>query len=605
MERVFGYNSDMDIVKIVEEALKDAVGGDNVEVEWTSDLGHGDLTSNVALQTGRSEKDGHSGAKRSEAIESRSYQSSRLNRDSLQDDNMSPREVAEGIKEKLSKDIKLQKYISNIEVAGPGFINFWLSEEYLAGKLNDKKDGSMQKKGKVMFEYGDANTHKLPHIGHLFSYIYGEAMTRILEETGWEVYRACYQGDIGPQVAKCIWAYRKGGFDEPEGVKERAELLQKLYQEGSKAYEEDDNAKEEINELNKKIYQGDSSILPVWNKTRQWSIDYYDLFEKRLGINYDRHYFESEVQGRGKEIVASNVGKVFKESEGAIIFEGSKYGLHDRVFVTKFGTPMYEAKDLYLQELKFSEWPADLLVITTANEQNDYFKVVFRALETLHPEYKGKLKHVGFGMINLKGGKMSSRTGNILGGIELVETVVERVGEQSRDKKTAEVVGLGAIKYSFLKSNPLHDTKFDLEESIAAEGNSGPYLQYTYARIQSLLGKAQFMPPLTPPTIRPRKNSLLAPDLRSVVGGEKGHELELVRRMVRFSGVVVTAAESYSPNLICNYLYDLASAYNSFYNANRIIGEEREQERLYVSDKVSEVIKKGLFLLGIEAPEKM
>ena len=441
-----------------------------------------------------------------------------------------------------------------------------------------------------MFEYGDANTHKLPHIGHLFSYIYGEAMIRIMEAAGWEVYRASYQGDIGPHVAKCLWAFEKNKPQVPESLADKAQLLQKMYQEGSKAYDENEKVKEEVNKINKLVYEGSNKYYDLWKQTRQWSIDYYKQFEKRLGINYDRYYFESEVHEKGREIVEANVGKIFKKSEGAIIFEGSKYDLHDRVFVTSAGTPMYEAKDMYLQELKFSQWPADLLIISTAHEQNEYFKVIFKALEMLHPKYTGKLKHIGFGMVNLKSGKMSSRTGNIIGGIELVDIVVERVKKFNQDKKTAEAVGIGAVKYSFLKNNPLQDTKFDLEESIAAEGNSGPYIQYTYARTQSVLHKAGKQ--TSGKTENQKPNS---------------EELAVLRTLPKFPEIVAAAAENYAPNLVCNYLYDLASKFNTFYNKHRIIhsGSVSSNFRLALTAATGQVLANGLKLLGIQAPEKM
>jgi arginyl-tRNA synthetase len=267
---------------------------------------------------------------------------------------------------------------------------------------------------------------------------------------------------------------------------------------------------------------------------------------------------------------------VFTESQGAIVFEGS----HTRVFITAEGNPTYEAKDLALEIQKTKDWPCDLIVITTASEQNEYFKVVFEALLRIQPDLAGRLKHIGFGMINLKTGKMSSRTGNIVGGVELVEEVVKQVGN--------EQVGLGAVKYGFLKSNPLQNMAFELESSIATEGNSGPYLLYTYARARRVMEKSQTAKVKS----QKLKEKLITTDMES----------ELLRYLYRFAEVVQEAAERYSPNLVCNYLYELASRYNRMYNADVILGNMLREK---LTEQTAEVLRKGLALLGIEAVERM
>jgi len=510
--------------------------------------------------------------------------------------HQSPYQIAEKIIEKLKTDKDLNKIVDKIEVAGPGFINFFLSKEALLDTLvdiNNEKDAfgksDLLKGKRIMFEFGQPNTHKLPHIGHLFSYIYGASMTNILELAGSKLRRVNYQGDIGPHVAKCLWAFERGNPSVPSTLEGKVNLLQKMYQKGAQAFEKDEKTKTEILEINKKIYLKKEPWFSLWQKTRGWNLEYYKKFEKRLGVSYDRYYFESEVEEMGKKIVENNIGEVFEKSEGALIFKGSKVGLHDRVFVTKYGTPTYEAKDMYLQKLKMEEWPYDLLIITTAHEQNEYFKVVFKALGTLDTAYKGKLMHIGFGMVNLKSGKMSSRTGEIVSAVDLVDKVVEKVSQINKDKKIAEAVGLGAVKYSFLKNNPLQDTKFDIEESIAQEGNSGPYLQYTHARTQSVLRKAKPTNHQSPIT----NHALSAP------------ELSVLRFLPRFPQIVENAAKTYSPNLICNYLFDLAQRYNNFYNSNRILGEKSENFRLALTLAVGQILKTSLNLLGIKAPERM
>jgi arginyl-tRNA synthetase len=529
------------------------------------------------------------------------------------EENKNPKVLAEEIISKLQADKgpSLAKIIDKIEVAGPGFINFWLKNDVLLSNLiqiaSEKENYGKTdffKGKKIMFEFGDANTHKLPHLGHLFSYTYGESVTKILDFAGANVRKACYQGDIGTHVAKCLWAYQKENPTVPVSLDDKVQLLQKMYQIGSKAFDEDESAKAEITALNKAIYDQDPKIIGLWKETREWSLEYYKKFEKELNVSYDRYYYESEVYKKGQEIVEKNEGKIFKRSQGALIFEGSKYGLHDRVFVTKVGTPTYEAKDMYLQELKFSEWPMDLCIITTAYEQNGYFDVIFKALETLDKKYIGKLKHIGFGMINLKTGKMSSRTGEILGAIDIVQKIKELAKEQNPDEDVSQKVAVAALKYSFLKNNYLKSIAFDLEESVAKEGNSGPYLQYTVARCNSVMQKAAIL----------QEENLQA---KAYVQGENLHiphsnledeELAVLRSLIHFSEVVENAAKTYSPNLLCNYLYDLAQKFNSFYNKFRILGLEDKNDgsfRLALTFATGQVLKNGLKLLGIETPERM
>lgn len=507
---------------------------------------------------------------------------------------VNPRALAEEIKLKLEQDKNLSEYIEYIEIAGPGFINFYLKDEALTNELKkvikQKEEygrNDTLKNKKIMFEYGQPNTHKLPHIGHLFSYIYGEATTRLLEASGATIYRANYQGDVGLHVAKCLWAFKKANPKVPEELQDKVELLQKMYQEGSAAYEKDEQAQKDIQAINKMIYQKDPSIVDLWTETRGWSVEYYKKFEERLGTNYDRYYYESQVYHEGLKIVEENMGKVFVKSEGAIIFEGSKYGLHDRVFVTKYQTPTYEAKDLYLENLKFKEWPFDLLVITTANEQNEYFKVVYKALQVVNKKLEGRLKHIGFGMVNLKSGKMSSRTGQIISAVDLVDTVVDRVKQLSTNANNHEEVGMGAIKYSFLKNNPLQNISFSIEESIADEGNSGPYLQYTVARTNSVISKVKL------------KNVKV--DYSKINKEEK----LLLRTITMYGEAVEIAAQTYAPNLLCNYLYDLAQKFNGYYAIHKIIDTDNEAFRVELTAAVNQILKNGLKLLGISAPERM
>lgn len=589
--------SSLNYIKIIKRSLSKASGLSESEInlEKPENEEFGDYSTNIAL-----------------------------NHHPQSTSHRTPRQVADNLVSKLRSDRTLSKVVEGISVAGPGFINIFLRKDALIDTLfniNSHKDtfgySDYLKDKKIIFEYGDANTHKLPHIGHLYSYAFGESMSRILKFAGARVRKVCYQGDIGLHVAKCLWAYRKVNPAVPESLEEKVRLLQDLYQEGSMAFDGSEESKKEITDLNKAIYDQNEGIVELWKETRGWSIDYYKGFEEKLNIVYDRYYYESEVYTKGQELVEKNEGGIFKRSEGALIFEGSIEGLHDRVFVTKYGAPTYEAKDLALQSLKAEEWPMDLSIITTANEQDGYFQVIFRALEALYPNLAGKLLHIGFGMINLKTGKMSSRTGDIIGAIDVIDRVSELAKKQNPDPEVAQVVAIGAIKYSFLKNNPKQNIAFDIDESVAKEGNSGPYLQYTYARTQSVLVKSKVQ------MSKSKKGNNLAFDIG--VLNLNDEELSLLRSFIHFSEVVAEAAEKYSPNLICNYIYDLAQKYNSFYNKHRILEEQalgnksldRSQKtnnysstdltnlRIALTSATGQIIKTGLDLLGIQTPERM
>lgn len=502
-----------------------------------------------------------------------------------------PRQVAE----KLTAQLPAESAIAKVEVAGPGFINFHLTPSYFLDRLTQVEGAAVGSPQKILFEFGQPNTHKVPHIGHLYSYCYGESCVRLLQSVGNTVYRANYQGDVGLHVAKCLWAYQRKQQTDPVELSAKVAYLQECYQEGSQAYEDSEAAKQEIDELNVKIYRKDSSIVAEWEKTRQWSLEYYRQFEQRIGVAYDKYYLESQTSEAGLALVRQHVGDIFEEDQGAVIFRGEQYGLHTRVFINRLGNPTYEAKDIGLAALKKQDWDFDLSVYTTAVEQNEYWRVLVKAIELVFPDYVGKIKHIGFGMINLTSGKMSSRTGKILTAFSLVETVKERVKEYikaNRDysvgetEEIAEAVAIGAIKYSFLKSAAGKNISFDLESSIAFDGNSGPYLQYTYARCQSILAKA---------------GSSSAPSDFSNYS-LNNDELAVLRWLDRFNETVTAAATGYAPHVLCGYLFELAQRYSYFYNQNQILTDDEATSafRVALTEAVGQKLQDGLKLLGIE-----
>jgi arginyl-tRNA synthetase len=519
-----------------------------------------------------------------------------------------PSEVANEI-EAIWNESHQTDYIDHIEVTPSGYINFFLTKNYLLQELHtivSDKDSYGQGDGlkgqKILLEYGQPNTHKMPHIGHLFSYVYGESCARILSAAGADVKRLNYQGDVGLHVAKCLWGYRNTDAEKaPETLEEKVQWLQRCYQAGAQAYEDNPEAKTAIDHLNDDIYKKRAQAYELWKQTRQWSIDYYVQFEDRLGIHFDKHYFESEILEPALKLVDEHMGKVFESSQGAVIFAGEKYGLHTRVFVNQRGNPTYEAKDVGLIATKRDDFTFDHSVVMTGNEQNDYWRVLEKVTGLIFPDLVSKIQHLGYGMINLSTGKMSSRTGNIVTAFGLVDMVKEQVRafvqanreyDEKQTEQISEAVGMAAIRYSFLKKVAAKDLAFDIKTSVAFEGNSGPYLQYAYARCQSVLAKA---PKLSNSSVD-RDSASLEPE-----------EVALMRHLYRLPEVIDSAARNYAPHELCNYVYSLASLYSVFYDHHKILVDDEmtTRFRLLLTQATAQVIGNGLKLLGIEALDQI
>lgn len=518
--------------------------------------------------------------------------------------------------EKIAKELKknLPKFIAKVEVARPGFINFWLSEHFLLSELkrvSNLGDGYGQNKSgkgkKIMVEFTDPNPFKEFHIGHLYSNIVGESLARLFEVSGAVVKRANYQGDVGIHVAKSLWGMRKLSTKMPDDevpLDKKAAFMGKSYSLGATAYEEEEKARKEIEELNKKIYDQNPEIVKLYEKGRQWSLDYFEIIYARLGTKFDFCYFEREAGKLGLDVVKKGLKQgVFHESQGAVVFPGEKYGLHTRVFINSEGLPTYEAKDLGLAPTKYKDFAYDQSIIVTANEVDEYFRVVLKALNILNPDLGKKARHISHGMVRLPEGKMSSRTGKILTGEWLLNEARKRVIEifkrqgselsDQEQKEVSEMVGMAAVRYALLKSHIGRNIAFDFTESVSFEGDSGPYLQYTHARAKSVLSKAKRL------TFKgvSFKGVKLNPE-----------ELDILRWLYRYPEVVMQAGEEYAPNLICHFLYELAQRYNTFYNKHRILNaksKEQQKLRLALTATVAQVIKNGLYILGVGAPAKM
>ena len=517
-----------------------------------------------------------------------------------------------------------------------GVVNFGSQSKPKISRANSAK--------RIMVEFADPNPFKEFHIGHLRNITLGESYCRLLEAAGHDVRRVNYQGDVGMHVAKALYGLlqnpkRKVQISNTITAQEKAKALGHAYALGATMFEEDEKAKSEMIQLNKKIYSQDSTILDLWKEGRQWSLEYFDTVYGRLGTKFERFYFESEVAPLGVKIVQEHVTDgVFEKSDGAFIFRGESVGLHTRVFVSKEGYATYEAKDLALAPLKYSEWPYDLSIIMTGNEQSEYFKVMLAALAQISPDLVTKTRHMPFGMVNLKEGKMSSRTGNVIVANWLIDQAKEKIqaivqkSESKYSKEDQEEItekaAIAAVKYSMLKVTSISDISFDLEASVSFEGDSGPYLQYTYARCRSVLRKAQ---DAGVNDVNASMASVQDNDARTHGRNDASlnpEERSLARLLAQFPDVVADAAANFAPNSLCTYLFRLAQAFNVFYAKHTILGGAEKPSaishqpsanqkaesgkltaesslRLALTAATARVIKNGLYLLGIDTLEQM
>ena len=341
-----------------------------------------------------------------------------------------------------------------------------------------------------------------------------------------------------------------------------------------------------------KIYnRTDSHINDLYDRGKKWSLDYFETLYVKLGTEFDYYFFESKAAERGKNLVEENP-EVFEESKGAIVFPGEKHGLHTRVFLTSEGLPTYEAKELGLAEMKYEAFPYDISVVVTANEVTEYFKVLIEALRQINPELSRRTRHIPHGLLRLRTGKMSSRTGDVLPAEELIkdaETAVAEKMEGVKKDKVTEKIAVGAIKYSILKQAIGKDVIFDRERALSLEGDSGPYLQYAYTRAQSVLKKA-------------KREGV---DINASSSSPKAIT-EVEQMLYQFPEVVMRAEEEYAPHLVVTYLTKLAGAFNSWYAKEKILdGTSEVPYKLALTKAVSVTLENGLWLLGIKVPEEM
>lgn len=520
-----------------------------------------------------------------------------LAREQKKNPNLIAQEIADKVK--IPKDSLVEK----ANVAGP-YVNFFLNSEKISSlilKKASKKDfgkTNFGKNKKILIEFAHPNTHKGFHIGHLRNISTGESLCRILDSAGFKVYRCNYQGDIGPHVAKTLWGFINIYHEKPpKGEKNLGEWLGRIYAEVSGKMQENPEIEKEVEEINKKLYAGDKKLLKIWNETRKWSLDDFEKIYKELGSHFDKYYFESQVDKKGKEIVLDLYKrKILQLSEGAIIIDLQKYNLGIFVLLTKNQTPLYGTKDIALAEKQISDFRPDLIIHVVGSEQKLYFEQLFKTFEIIKSPAAGKELHVIYELVALKEGKMSSRMGSVVLYSDLRKQIFEKVRQEvlkrnpkiaeKRVEKISDILTTAAMKYPMLNISTDKTIHFDWQEALKLEGNTGPYIQYAVTRTNSIL----------------KKSGKFKPEFSAGINEE---EKELLNLLKNFEDVVDHAAKDYRPHYIANYVYDLATSFNKYYEKVPIIKSKEKNFRLTLVSVVKNILEKSLWLLGIEVPEKM
>jgi len=543
-----------------------------------------------------------------------------------------PQEIGEKLGDYLSSHAlwEGQLIVSGYNVV-KGFLNLSICENYFLHFLHQiapEKDYGKKPITKdspaVIVEYSSPNTNKPLHLGHIRNNLLGFSMAKIIEATGKKVYKTQIINDRGIHICKSMIAWQLFGKGEtPESTREKGDkLVGKYYVLFDKAYKEEiagliseGKTKEEAEreapiflkaqEMLRLWEQGDPETLALWRQMNQWVYDGFEVTYHNLGVSFDRNYYESETYLLGKDIVQRGLeqGVFYRKEDGSVWIDLTAEGLDEKLVLRSDGTSVYITQDLGTATKRIEEdFPkVEGMIYTVGNEQDYHFKVLFLILQKLGYTWAKNLYHLSYGMVELPNGKMKSREGTVVDADDLMEEMVQVAQELSQELGKLEgysdqqkeqlyrVIGLGALKYYILKVDPKKKIAFNPQESIDFQGNTGPFIQYTYARIQSILRRAE--------TRELPKSVSLHPK-----------EKELIKLLSLFPEVVQNAADTYSPALIANYVYDLVKEFNSFYQNVSILGEEdtdKRSLRVHLSRKVGEVIAIGFDLLGIEVPERM
>ncbi len=522
-----------------------------------------------------------------------------------------PLRLAQKIVNSMIHNSKFMIHIEKIEAVAPGFINFWLSKEYLVGELQEAIDkganfGKQSKSTtKAVVEYSSPNIAKPFTVGHLRSTIIGDAIANLLEAIGWTVYRDNHLGDWGTQFGKQIYAIKEWGNESELDKSDRPiKLLVDLYVKFHQEAEKNPSLEEEGRKWFKKLENGDREAKRLWKKCIAWSLKEFEKIYAELGIKFT----ENNGAGYGESFFEDKMGVVIselekknllKESERAklVFFPQDKYP--PLMIVKQDGTTLYATRDLAADKFRLEKYGKDVLVINEVGaEQSLYFRQLFEVEKMLGWYKEGQRIHIEHGLYSFKDEKMSTRKGNVIWLEDVLEEAEKRAVDlaKNKDSLAAKKVGIGAIKWNDLKKNSEQDIVFDWDEILNMQGNSGPYIQYTYVRTRSVLAKACV------DSGQARMTSFWG---EKRLQNLKPEEISLLRVLNRFPEVVEEAAKNFAPNILCNYLFDLAQKFNLFYEKHKILGSENEELRLALTEAVGIVIKNGLNLLGISSPEKM
>jgi len=491
-----------------------------------------------------------------------------------------------------------------------------------------------------MIEYSSPNTNKPLHLGHVRNNLLGWSLAQIMEANGNRVVKTNIVNDRGIHICKSMLAWQKWGNGEtPEtsGKKgdhligdyyvafdkhyreEVKELKAKFVAEGMDEEKAEERAKNEApliveaHEMLVKWEQNDPEVRALWQKMNDWVYAGFDETYKALGVSFDKIYYESNTYLEGKKKVEEGLqkGLFFRKEDNSVWADLSADGLDQKLLLRSDGTSVYMTQDIGTADMRFKDYPIDKMIYVVGNEQNYHFQVLSILLDRLGFKWGKELVHFSYGMVELPNGKMKSREGTVVDADDLIASMIENAKQLSEDKvnklegiseeeknEIARIVGMGALKYFILKVDARKNMLFNPEESIDFNGNTGPFIQYTHARIRSILRKAQGTEPLTPCSLP------LAPCSLPLVP----KEVDLIQKLSEFPAAVEQAGTDYSPSGIANYCYELTKQFNQFYHDHSILGADTEEQkavRLLIAKNVAKTIKNGMALLGIEVPERM
>lgn len=516
-----------------------------------------------------------------------------------------------------------------------GFLNIVISDSYYSQFFNsilDNKTFGYQSTSAdakaVMVEYASPNTNKPLHLGHVRNVLLGYSVAEILKASGKKVYKTQVINDRGIHICKSMLAWEKFGNNEtPESTGLKGDkLVGNYYVEFDKAYKaeinqliekgltEDEAKKQaplilEAQEMLRKWEAGDEQVVALWEKMNSWVYAGFEATYKNIGVDFDCNYYESNTYLLGKDVVEEGLAKgiFYKKEDNSVWIDLTADGLDEKLVLRSDGTSVYMTQDIGTAIQRVKDFPdVGGMVYTVGNEQDYHFKVLFLILKKLGYDWAEHLYHLSYGMVDLPSGKMKSREGTVVDADDLMNDMTVTAKEISEELGKLEglsteekdnlhqMIGLGALKYYILKVEPKKRILFDPKESVDFAGNTGPFIQYTYARIQSILRKADF-----------DYSSVILND-SEVSLHEK--EKELIKNLAQFPEVIQQAAKTYSPALIANYTYDLVKEYNSFYQSVSILGEEDHDKKVFrvqLSNKVGQTIKNAFALLGIDVPNRM